>query len=291
MEASPVLLLKTHWVPLTLPIINCKLHPLYPSALVFSLRFAVSCCGFVSSIQQFFLGFPKMPDHTTGLDNLYLSRSHPQGRRVLPPGSLTSHRNTQIAPPHNSAAQPQSQLSVCFQVLWFTSLSGSAHCLSGLCLTKDRPLICLLPHLLSAQSLRWGFVSWIPTLATSDGCPLVKHLPLSARLVLWASSGTTLSFCLFPATRGLPVLWSMNGDCSGDVFTLKVLPFCFFHLAPFFSLTIPCSLPSSHPLAACGYAGPEPQTSFMRPKRNENILTTNGKLHNVSFYSVLFCDE
>lgn len=115
----------------------------------------------------------------------------------LPPSHLTEA----LRQPHLTPLQPNRN-HICGSVFKYCVSScslGLVACLGGLCLTKDRcwSLICLLPHLLFAQSLRHRFVSWIPTLATSDGCPLIKHPCLSASLVLCSSSGTAQSFvCL-----------------------------------------------------------------------------------------------
>lgn len=99
---SAVLLLKTHWVSLSLPVINCKTSPFYPSVLVFSCCilypgvFAVFfCCvlvRFISSIQQFFLGFSNMLDHMTWSDTYSCPEASSQGQWMLPTCFLTSYR-------------------------------------------------------------------------------------------------------------------------------------------------------------------------------------------------------
>ena len=140
-----------------------------------------------------------MLDHTTWSDTLYLSRSHcPRGSECyqLAPSHLIG--STQMAPPHTSAARSKSHLCIYFQVLGLSLCLIS--CLGSMFIPKSSiwPLISLLLHLLSAQSLKSRFVSWIPALANSDGCVLVKHPPLCTCLVLHSPSGTPQSLCLGP---------------------------------------------------------------------------------------------
>lgn len=161
------------------------------------------------------------------------------------------------------------------------------------------PLISLLLHLLSAQSLKSRFVSWIPTLANSDGCLLVKHPPLCtcllpcAILSLWDTS-ITLSGSLIPRLTCIMIYgwWAFWILCSH----WRYPPFFLLHPTP---LSRPLhvlsiareSNSSSYSLIACSYPCPDWLACFIKQKirreRNkcENILTTNCKLHT---FSLLF---
>lgn len=212
----------------------------------------------------------------------------------LPPSHLTEA----LRQPHLTPLQPNLN-HICGSVFknCISSCSlGLVACLGGLCLTKDRgwSLIYLLPHLLFGQSSRCRFVSWIPTLATSGSCPLVKHPCLSACLMLCSSFGTAQSFVCFLLPRSYLYydLWMLI--VLDTVFTLMVPALLFSPLSSLlpdhsiFSLQGELHL-RSHPLVTCGYPGPKWLASLIKQKRRreknerENISTRNCKLHNVSF--------
>lgn len=109
------------------------------------------------------------------------------------------------------------------------------------------PLICLVLHLLSAQSLKTNFVSWIPIPANSDGSPLV-----------------TLSGPLMPRAYLYYDLWMMT--TLDIVFTLKVPTLLF-------SLPTLClqqeSNSSSYSLISCSYPCPDWLAYFIKQKIKE----------------------
>lgn len=168
-----------------------------PSDLLYPL--VVLCLQFSNS----FLGSQicQTTQHSRTRSTCPEATSRGSGCFHLPPSHLTEA----LRQPHLTPLQPNLN-HICGSVFknCISSCSlGLVACLGGLCLTKDRgwSLIYLLPHLLFAQSSRCRFVSWIPTLATSGSCPLVKHPCLSACLMLCSSFGTAQSFVCFLLPR------------------------------------------------------------------------------------------
>lgn len=113
----------------------------------------------------------------------------------------------QLAPSHITGhSQTASSTSyTCSTTIIFAYL----FCCNGFCLplglisycdtlfiTKDRiwTLICLLPHLLSVQGLKFRLVSWVLTMVKSDGC-LLSSILLSLPVLYYVLPLVYLSFC------------------------------------------------------------------------------------------------